>query len=158
MRPAAALRYHRRAMPLSAWLAEIALAATGLFAGGALYATLVEHPARAGCGPMLAVAEFRRSTPRGTALQAPLAVAAGLAGAGAWLAGGRAGWLASGLLTGLLVPYTRLVIRPVDARLLDPALAPDTPEAARLLRRWGALHLLRTGASLVAFALMLALR
>jgi hypothetical protein len=47
------------------------------------------------------------------------------------------------------------VIRPTSRRLLDPALEPDTPEAIRLLRRWGLLHLVRTLLSLAAFTLML---
>jgi hypothetical protein len=138
-------------------LGGLALAATGLFAGAALYVTLVEHPARMACGPMMAVAQFRRSYPRGAALQAPLAILAGLAGAGAWLAGAGLAWLAAGVLQALVVPYTLLVVMPVNRRLLDPALEPDTPEAVRLLHRWAALHLVRTIAGLVALALMLRL-
>lgn len=143
---------------MSGWLGGLAVATTGLFAGAALYVTLVEHPARMACGPMMAVAQFRRSYPRGAALQAPLAILAGLAGAGAWLAGAGITWLVAGVLQALLVPYTLLVIMPVTHRLLDPALEPDTPEAVRLLHRWASLHLVRTLASLVALGLMLRLR
>jgi Domain of unknown function (DUF1772) len=140
---------------MGAWLAGLATIAAGLFAGAALYVTLVEHPARTGCGPLLAVAQFRKSYPRGAALQAPLAIAGCLAAAGTWLAGGGAGWLLAGVALGAVVPYTLVVILPTNRRLLDPALEPDTPEAARLLRRWGLLHHVRTLLSLVAFALML---
>jgi hypothetical protein len=56
-----------------------------------------------------------------------------------------------------VVPYTLVVIRPTNDRLLDPALGPDTPEAQRLLRRWGSLHWVRTGLSLVALVWMLRL-
>src|SRR5262245_49292853 len=136
-------------------LTGLATVAAGLFAGAALYVTLVEHPARTGCGPMLAVAQFRKSYPRGAVLQAPLAIAGCLAAAGAWLAGAGASWLLAGLLLGALVPYTLVVILPTNHRLLDPTLEPDTPEAVRLLRRWGLLHLVRTLVGLVAFALML---
>jgi anthrone oxygenase-like protein len=142
---------------VTAWLPWLATMATGLFAGAALYVTLVEHPARVGCGPLLAVAEFRRSYPRGAALQAPLALAGGLAGVGAWLAGAAAGWLGAGALLGAVVPYTLAVVAPTNRRLLDRALPPDTPEATRLLRRWGWLHLVRTVASLLAFGWMLRL-
>ena len=140
---------------MGAWLAGLATVAAGLFAGAALYVTLVEHPARTGCGPMLAVAQFRKSYPRGAALQAPLAIVGGLAAAGAWLAGAGSGWLLAGLLLGALVPFTLVVILPTNRRLLDLALEPDTPEAVRLLRRWGLLHAVRTLLSLVAFAQML---
>jgi len=107
------------------------------------------------CGPMMAVAEFRRSYPRGAALQAPLAIVGCLAGAGAWLVGAGRLWLAAGVTIGLVVPYTLLLIMATNHRLLDPALEPDTPEATRLLHRWGALHLVRTVLSLAAFGLML---
>jgi hypothetical protein len=137
------------------WLVGLATAATGLFAGAALYVTLVEHPARLACGPMMAVAQFRRSYPRGAALQAPLAIVGGLAGAGAWLAGAGTAWLAAGLLLALVVPYTVLAVATVNRRLLDPALEPDTPEAVGLLHRWGHLHLVRTAIGLVALALVL---
>jgi hypothetical protein len=140
---------------MSAWLTGVATLAAGLFAGAGLYITLVEHPARTACGPMLAVAQFRRSYPRGAALQAPLAVLAGVAAAGAWLTGAGAGWLVAALLLGAVVVYTLVVVFPINHRLFDPALEPDTPEAVRLLRRWGLLHLVRTALGLVAFALML---
>jgi hypothetical protein len=139
-------------MPALVW---VATAATGLFAGAALYVSLVEHPARMACGPMMAVAQFRRSYPRGAALQAPLAVVGCVGGAGAWLAGAGITWLVAGVAIGLVVPYTVVCIMATSRRLLDAALEPDTPEAARLLRRWGALHLVRTALGLAAFALML---
>jgi len=138
-------------------LSAVATAATALFAGAALYVSLVEHPARMACGPMMAVAQFRRSYPRGAALQAPLAVVGALAGAAAWVAGGGVAWLAAGLLLGLAVVFTFVAVMPVTRRLRDPDLAPDTPEAARLLRRWGHLHLVRTALGLVALALVLRL-
>jgi hypothetical protein len=44
------------------WLLDlVALLSSGLFAGAALYVSLVEHPARIACGPALALAEFRPS-------------------------------------------------------------------------------------------------
>src|SRR6476661_6980506 len=46
----------------------IALLCTGLFAGAALYVTLVEHPARLRCGPALAIAEFGPSYRRGAVI------------------------------------------------------------------------------------------
>ena len=138
-------------------LAWIATAACALFAGGALYAGAVEHPGRLRCGPPMAVAQFRTSYPRGAALQAPLAIVGCLAAAGAWAGGATASWLLAGVLLGLVIPYTLVVMMPVNRRLLDPALAPDLPEARLLLRRWGHLHLVRTALSLAALTLMLRL-
>jgi hypothetical protein len=139
----------------AAWaLAWIAAGAAALFAGGALYVSLVEHPARLATGPPMAVAQFRTSYPRAAWLQGGLAVGGALAAAGAWLGGGGAGWLAAGALLGLVVPYTLGVILPTNKRLLDRTLSPDAPEARQLLRRWTALHAVRTVLGLAALAAM----
>ena len=138
-------------------LSFLAVLTSALFAAAALYATLVEHPARLHCGPPMALAQFRMSYPRGARLQAPLAVVACLAAAGAWLAGGPWGWLPAGAAVGAVVPYTLVAIMPTNRRLLDPALDPDVPEVRFLLRRWGQLHLVRTALGLVATWWMLRL-
>jgi hypothetical protein len=140
--------------PLAWSLAWIAAGSAALFAGGALYVSLVEHPARLLTGPPMAVAQFRTSYPRGARLQGGLAVLGTLAAVGAWLGGAALGWLGGAALLGLVVPYTLVVILPTNKRLLDRALAPDAPEARRLLGRWGALHALRTLLGLAAAATM----
>jgi Domain of unknown function (DUF1772) len=138
-----------------AWiLTWLATGATALFAGGALYVSLVEHPARLLTGPPMAVAQFRTSYPRGARLQGGLAVLGALAAIGAWLGGARIGWLGAGVLIALVVPYTLIVILPINNRLLDRTLSPDAPEARHLLRRWTALHAVRTVVGLVAAAAM----
>ena len=138
-----------------AWiLTWLAAGAAALFAGGALYVSLVEHPARLLTGPPMAVAQFRTSYPRGARLQGGLAVLGALAAIGAWVSGARVGWLGAGILLGLIVPYTLIVVLPTNNRLLDPALSPDAPEARQLLRRWTAFHAVRTVVSLLAAAAM----
>ena len=65
----------------------IALLCAGLFAGAAVYVTLVEHPARLECGPAVALAEFRPSYRRAAAMQASLAAVGLLTAVGAWALG-----------------------------------------------------------------------
>ena len=139
---------------LTWFLTWLSAGAATLFAGGALYVSLVEHPARLLTGPPMAVAQFRTSYPRGARLQGGLAVLGTLAAIGAWLGGARTGWLGTGVLLGLVVPYTLIGILPTNKRLLDPALSPDTPEARQLLRRWTVLHAVRTVVGLLAAAAM----
>jgi hypothetical protein len=140
---------------VTAWILPwVAAGAAALFAGGALYVSLVEHPARILTGPPMAVAQFRTSYPRGAWLQGGLAALGTLAAVGAWLAGARIAWLVAGALLGLVVPYTLVVILPTNKRLMDRALAPDSPEARALLRRWTALHAVRTVLGLAAAAAM----
>lgn len=142
---------------MTAWawaLQWIAAGAAALFAGGALYVSLVEHPARLLTGPPMAVAQFRTSYPLAARLQGGLAALGALAAIGAWLGGARIAWLAAGVLLGLVIPYTLVVILPINNRLLDRTLSPDAPEARVLLRRWTALHAVRTVAGLLALAAM----
>jgi hypothetical protein len=132
----------------------VAAGAATLFAGGALYVSLVEHPARLAAGPPMGIAEFRTGYPRAARLQGGLAAVGAVAGIGAWLAGAPTGWLWAGTLLGAVIPYTRLAVRPTNRRLLDPALPPDVPEVRDLLRRWGVLHGVRTVMGLAAAAAM----
>jgi hypothetical protein len=137
------------------WLLDlVALLSAGLFAGAALYVSLVEHPARSECGPGLALAEFRPSYRRGAVMQASLAAVGCLAGVAGWARGGSAAMLVSGLLLAAIIAFTLAVIRPTNKRLLDPALDSRSPEATMLLARWGRLHAVRTGAGALAFLLV----
>lgn len=58
-----------------------------LFAGAAVYVSLVEHPARLSCGTEIAAAEWAPSYKRGTVMQVSLAVLATLGGVSRWLRG-----------------------------------------------------------------------
>ena len=129
----------------------VSLVSTGLFAGAAVYVSLVEHPARVSCGTALALAEFRPAYRRGAIMQATLAAIGLVAGVGAWLLGHGLAWLVGGVLLGSIIPLTVIVIFPTNARLLDPALDPNSPQAEALLRRWALLHGIRSVLSLAAF-------
>jgi len=126
---------------------------TGLFAGAALYVTLVEHPARMECGTPLAVAEFGPSYRRAAVLQVLLAVMAFVAAGLAWIWTHKMAWLLGGLLIVAPIPVTLILIRPTNRKLLDPSLEGSSNEARQLLTRWGRLHAVRTVLSLMAFML-----
>ena len=132
----------------------IATLCAGLFAGAAVYITLVEHPARLECGTALAATEFGPSYRRATIMQASLAAVGLLAALAAWAQGAGFVVLFGGLLLGVVIPFTLIVILPTNRRLLDPALDKGSPEAAALLARWGRLHAVRSVASAVAFGLL----
>ena len=136
-------------------MAKLALLATALFAGAAVYITVVEHPARMLCPTPWAVAQWRPSYKRATVMQASLAVIGSLAAISAWLAGAGLAWLIAGLLLGAVVPFTLIVIFPTNKRLEDDALDPSGEGARILLTHWGHLHAVRSGASLLALILML---
>src|ERR687895_1466780 len=132
----------------------IAMVCAGLFAGAAIYITFVEHPARLECGTALAATEFVPSYRRATIMQASLALVGFLAALAAWLRGAGLPVLFAGVLLGLVIPFTLLIIKPTNQRLLDPALDRGSSEAAALLSRWGRLHAVRSAMSAAAFGLL----
>jgi len=137
------------------WSLIVATVSSGLFAGAAIYISVVEHPARLSCGAALAIREFAPSYHRATVMQASLAVTGCVTGLwSAWTASD--GWLAlSAVLLGAVVPFTLIVILPTNKRLLDAALDPHSHEAMRLLEQWGRLHAMRSLLSSAAFVLFL---
>lgn len=132
----------------------VATVCAGLFAGAAIYINLVEHPARLACGTDLAVREFGPSYRRATLMQASLAAVGLLTAVIAWAQGRGMPVLIAGLLLGAVIPFTLVVILPTNQRLLDTRLDPRSAEAERLLVRWGWLHAVRSGASALAFGLL----
>jgi competence protein ComGC len=126
-----------------------------IFAGAAVYVSVVEHPARIECGTRLALAEFGPSYRRGAMMQASLSIAAFAASVGAWLLSSRGPWLVGGVVIGVLVPFTLIVILPTNKKLLDSSLDPDSDHARQLLDRWGRLHWARTLLSLTATVIFL---
>jgi hypothetical protein len=120
------------------------------FAGAAVYINLVEHPARMDCDTETAAAVWAPSYQRATVMQATLAVVSLLAGLMAWLLGGGRGWLVGALLIGLVVPFTLLVVSPVNRRLLLPGRDLASAETRTLLDRWAQLHAVRSALSVAA--------
>jgi uncharacterized membrane protein len=132
----------------------VAVVCAGLFAGAAIYITLVEHPARLECGTAVAATEFVPSYRRAAIMQASLATVGFLAALLAAFQGRGLRVLLAGVLLGLVIPFTLLVILPTNQRLLDPALDRGSAEAATLLRRWGRLHAVRSAMSAMAFGVL----
>src|SRR5439155_11391160 len=85
-----------------------------LFAGAALYITLVEHPARMGLDTRAAATAWAPSYKRATWMQAPLAVLSFLSGTIVWLMGGGAGWLVAAVVIGAVAPFTLIAIMPTN--------------------------------------------
>jgi hypothetical protein len=108
----------------------VALLSAGLFTGGALYVSLVEHPARMALELGTAVQQFRSSYRRAAPWQAAMAILCAVCGVVASLAGASRAWGIGGLMVGVAVPFTLIVIMPINKRLLTAEAA----EAARVSR------------------------
>ena len=134
----------------------VSLIFTGLFAGAALYVSLVEHPARMANTLEVALAEFRPSYKRAAVMQVILAVI-GVAGAiGAYFLGRGISTLVAGIVLAIVVPFTLIVIMPINRQLLDETRTARTDDTQVLLEKWGRLHNVRTIASLLALAILAA--
>jgi hypothetical protein len=136
-------------------LANFATLATALFTGAAVYISLVEHPARLLCPTAHAVEQWRPSYKRAIVMQVLLVIAGSLLAIAAWLIGAGLVWLLAGLVLGSVVPFTLIAIWPTNKRLEDPGLDTTSEFARSLLVRWGHLHAVRSGLSLLALILML---
>jgi hypothetical protein len=137
-------------------IAEFAtVLACALFTGASVYITFIEHPARMQCGVELAATEFVPSYRRATVMQATCAAVGLLSCVAAWLGGASFWWLIAGVILGSVIPFTLIVILPTNKRLLSPTLDRRSPEAKRLLARWGRLHAVRSILSGIALLLLM---
>jgi hypothetical protein len=83
-------------------------------------------------------------------MQATLAMSAAVTGVATWFHGEGIAWLWGGLVILSVVPFTLVVIRPTNERLLAPGRDLASPETLDLLERWGRLHAVRSALGLAA--------
>jgi hypothetical protein len=90
----------------------IAVLSCALFTGAAIYITFVEHPVWMQSGGELAATEFALTYRRAAAMQATCSAVGLLSSLAAWLAGATLWWLIAGVLLGLVIPFTLIVLMP----------------------------------------------
>jgi hypothetical protein len=125
---------------------------TGLFAGVALYISVVEQPARLASSPDVALAEWRFSYRRAAILQIVLVTVGVLSAIAAFYSGRGVSVFVAGMLLAIVVGWTLIAVMPVNRQLLDPARTSTTPDTDVLLKKWGRLHMIRTIAALLSLA------
>lgn len=125
-------------------LSIAALVFATLFAGAALYISIVEHPARLMLedGPLLA--QWQPSYKRALPIQSGLAIAGGVAGliVGYLTADWR--WFAGSILLLANWPFTILVIMPINKPLMAMQEREAGTGSRAMLVRWGKLHNVRS--------------
>ena len=84
-------------------------------------------------------------------MQASLAALGLICSVTAWLSGATFWWPVDGALLGVVIPFTLIVILPINKKLLSPALDRTSAHAEQLLGRWAALHAVRSVLSGLAF-------
>lgn len=130
----------------------VALILATLFAGAAIYILVAEQPARLALTDTPLLLHWQESYPRAARMQAGLAVLASLVGVLAFWRARSPLWLVGGALMLANLPFTLIVIAPVNNALL--ALGTEQAGAASraLIERWGSLHAVRAGLSVLAIA------
>jgi Domain of unknown function (DUF1772) len=119
---------------------QLALTTAAIFTGAAVYVSLCEQPARLKLDERALLTEWKPSYKHGAAMQAPLALIGAVLGVVAWWQTGDWRWLLGAIVIVSAWPYTLIVIKPTNDRLLatDPANA--GPSVRALIEKWGALH------------------
>jgi hypothetical protein len=133
----------------------VAVLACSLFAGAAVYLSLVEHPARMECGIEIAATEFPPSYRRATTMQATLAAVGLISSIAAWLAGASLLWVVGGVALGSVIPFTVILILPTNKLLLSSTLDKHSGQTGKLLGRWAMMHAVRSVLSVLALLLFL---
>jgi hypothetical protein len=118
--------------------------------------SLVEHPARMANTLGVALAEFRPSYKRAAVMQATLAAAGAVAAIGAYFLGRGVSTLVAGIVLATVIPFTLIVIMPINRQLLDETRTARTDDTEVLLEKWGKLHNVRTIAGLLALVILAA--
>ncbi len=128
----------------------LALIASAIFCGAALYVNVAEQPARLSLDDRALLAEWKPSYKRGAAMQAPLALVGFLLGILAWWQTAHPGFLIGAIAMIAPWPWTLIGIKPTNDALLatDPEKA--GPQTRALIVRWGAIHGVRTALGALA--------
>lgn len=138
-------------------LAATALA--GLTAGGALYITLVEAPARKALPPSQQLKHWRTTFPRAMGVFKPAGIALVPTLCATAYVTEKSAFYAAAVPFALMAPFTKLTIADINARLLgmgeDEAQAEDGKEVVELVETWRQRHAVRTCLTATGFAISL---
>jgi Domain of unknown function (DUF1772) len=134
---------------------QLALAASAIFTGAAIYVNVVEQPARLALDIKSLLTEWKPSYHRGAIMQASLALIAGALGISAFFVAWDWRWLVGAALILAPWPYTIFIIMPTNNQLKATALEAANEQTRGLIVQWGRLHAVRTALGIAATAVFM---
>ena len=125
----------------------------GTFFGAAVYISIVQHPATMKAGIPVAEKFF----PPMYNLAAPMQIVSALGGTLAglaqwWFLGGSVLWTVGAALLIFVIPFTVIILKPINDQLLDSKVQRTESETENLLNQWAPRHWIRSIASGLSFA------
>ena len=130
----------------------LALFLCGTFFGAAVYISIAQHPATMKAGIPFAAAFFPPMYGLAAPMQIVSALGGTLAGIGMWFFGGSLLWLVGAILLVFVIPYTIIILKPINDQLLDTRAKRSDAETEKLLNLWAPRHWVRSIASALSFA------
>jgi hypothetical protein len=134
------------------WTGDLALATAAVFAGAAIYVNVVEQPARLTLDNSALLSEWQQGYPRGSMMQASLAIVSGVLAALAFIFTYDWRWLLGAALILAPWPYTIFIIMPTNHVLKSTQPEQATEQTRELVQQWGRLHMGRSALGLLAVA------
>mmetsp|Transcript_32772 Transcript_32772/g.70899 ORF Transcript_32772/g.70899 Transcript_32772/m.70899 type:complete len:164 (+) Transcript_32772:114-605(+) len=143
------------------WLEAASLFGTGLAAGFTFYITKIEIPSREDDTGAYSLAHYRHVFPPSAAFMKPFGMFLNALMGGVIYTTRKPLWWVPFVCIGALGPFTVFAIAETNDTLmsmepLDLKTPDDDEKAKELVVKWGKLHTIRTGLSLVGFAAAIA--
>ena len=131
-------------------MGPITLALAALFSGAAIYILAAEQPARLSLDDGALLRQWQAAIGPATRMQATLVVITTLCAGLSWRSTRNPAWLIGMFAILANLPFTLLVIAPINTELQAMAAAQASAASRHLIQRWGELHAVRAGLGLFA--------
>lgn len=133
----------------------LALFFCGTFFGAAVYISIAQHPALMKAGVPVAARFFPPMYGLAAPMQIVSALVGSLAGLIQWLLADNVLWAIGAAFLIAVIPFTLVVLKPINDQLLDTKTERTESEIEDLLNRWAPRHWVRSIASGLSFAIYL---
>ncbi|MGI9283988.1 MAG: DUF1772 domain-containing protein [Pseudomonadales bacterium] len=133
----------------------LALFLCGTFFGAAVYISIAQHPASMKAGVPVAAKFFPPMYGLAAPMQITSALGGTLAGFIQWFLADNILWAIGAALLIFVIPFTVVVLKPINDQLLDRKAELTESEIERLLNQWAPRHWVRSISSGLSFAIYL---